>query len=131
MHKLILASAALLVLFATPASASFGLYCEGPDGVTLNVPLGGAAGLSPLGAEIKAAGKVWTTEEGVADTIQIVSAQAASVDNRLYIDFADPNLEGIVAEIRLFWAEEETDPVYGGVLRIAEHGVWPISCGMG
>lgn len=131
MHKLVFATAAILALSAAPASASFGLFCEGSDGVTLSVPLGAGPGLSPLGAEIKAAGKTWTTEEGVADTIQISTAQSASLDNRLYIDFTTPNLEGIVAEIRLFWAEEESDPVYGGVLRVAEHGVWPISCGMG
>ena len=52
------------------------------------------------------------------------------MDNRLYLDFTDENYATIIVEIRLFWAEEETDPVYGGVLRIAEHGVWPISCGM-
>ena len=58
-------------------------------------------------------------------------AQSASLDNRLYLDFADPNYEGVLVEIRLFWAEEETDPIYGGTLRIAGHGAWPISCGMG
>lgn len=129
MRKPILA--ALAVLATTPAFAGEGLFCSGRDGVEIHVPLGAGPGLSALSAEIKAAGKVWTTAEGVADTIQIIPAQSASVDNRLYLDFADPNYEGVVAEIRLFWAEEETDPVYGGVLRIADHGVWPISCGMG
>jgi hypothetical protein len=133
MGKLTLAALAVAIfsLSAAPASASFGLFCEGPDGVTANVPLGAGPGLTPLGAEIKAAGNTWTTEAGVADTIQVISAQSAAVDTRLYLDFADPNYEGIVAEIRLFWAEEESDPVYGGTLRIAGHGVWPISCGMG
>jgi hypothetical protein len=133
MRKLTLAAlaAATLGLSAAPASASFGLFCEGPDGVTANVPLGAGMGLTPLGAEIKAAGTTWTTEAGVAGTIQVVPAQSAALDTRLYLDFADPNYEGVVAQIRLFWAEEESDPVYGGTLRIAGHGVWPISCGMG
>ena len=89
------------------------------------------AGLVPLGATIKAAGKTWTTEEGKAGTTQIWPAQSASSDNRLYLDFTDTDYAAIIVQIRLFWAEEETDPVYGGVLRIAEHGAWPISCGMG
>jgi hypothetical protein len=128
MHKLLLAAA--FVVIAMPAFAGEGLFCSG-DGIDIHVPLGAGPGLSPLSAEIKAAGKVWTTAEGVAGTIQIIPAQSASVDDRLYLDFADPNYEGVVAEIRLFWAEEETDPVLGGTLRIAEHGAWPISCGMG
>lgn len=129
--KLLALVAAILALTAAPASASFGLFCEGPEGITANVPLGGGVGLTPLGAEIKIGDNTWTTEEGVAGTIQIVPAQSASVDSRLYIDFADPNYEGIIAEIRLFWAEEETDPIYGGTLRVAGQGAWPISCGMG
>ena len=92
--------------------------------------MGAGPGLSPLSATIKAAGKTWATGAGKADTIEISPAQYASVDNRLYLDFTDENYAAIIVEIRLFWAEEETDPVYGGVLRIAEHGVWPISCGM-
>ncbi|MEO7223312.1 MAG: hypothetical protein ABIY37_12640 [Devosia sp.] len=130
MNKLLFATA-IVVLSAAPALAGEGLFCSGPDGIDISVPLGAGPGLSPLSAEIKAAGKVWTTAEGVAGTTQIIPAQSASVDNRLYLDFADPNYVGVVVEIRLFWAEEETDPVLGGTLRIAGHGAWPISCGMG
>ena len=129
MHKLILAGA--LALCTTSAMAGEGLFCDGPDGIEIHVPMGAGPGLSPLSAEIKAAGTIWTTAAGVADTIQIIPAQSAGVDNRLYLDFADPSYSGVVAEIRLFWAEEETDPVFGGTLRIADHGAWVISCGMG
>ena len=84
-----------------------------------------------LGAEVKAAGGTWTTEAGVAGTIQIAPAQAAAIGDQFVLDFADPNYEAILIEVRLFWAMEESDPVYGGVLRIAGQGAWPISCGMG
>lgn len=133
MRKLILAGIAGLAFAAAsalPAQASVGLFCHGTY-IDIEIPLGGAAGLNPLSATIRAAGTIWTTEEGVAGATPIVPAQSASVDNRLYLDFSDPNLEGIIVEIRLFWAEEETDPVYGGTLRIAGHGAWAISCGMG
>lgn len=132
MHKLLLAGLAgvFFALSIAPASASFGLFCEG-DGIDVEVPMGGAVGLHPMSAVVKAAGKTWTTEEGLADTILIVPAQSASVDNRLYLDFTDGDYAAMIVEIRLFWAEEETDPVYGGTLRIADHGAWPISCGMG
>jgi hypothetical protein len=129
--KLVAFACAILALSSAPSFAGFGLFCEGPEGISANIPLGGGVGLHPLGAEIKVGTSTWTTEEGVANTIQIIPAQSASVDNRLYLDFADPNYEGVVAEIRLFWAEEETDPIYGGTLRVAGQGAWAISCGMG
>jgi len=131
MNKLILAvlMAAALAISA-PAMASEGLYCQG-EGIEIEIPMGGAVGLNPLGATIKAVGKTWTTAEGKAGAIQFWPAQSAVTDNRLYIDFTDADYAAIIVQIRLFWAEEETDPVYGGVLRIAEHGAWPISCGMG
>ena len=132
MHKLVIAglTATPHALSALPSHAGEGLFCHSDD-IDIQVPMGGAVGLIPLAATIKAAGKTWTTEEGRADTIQIWPAQSASTDNRLYIDFTDADYAAIIVEIRLFWAEEETDPVYGGVIRIADHGVWPISCGMG
>lgn len=124
-------AAALLALSGAPSFASFGLMCSGPDDVTLSIPLGGGAGLTPLGAEIRAADRVWTTEAGVAGTTEIMPAQSAALDSRLYLDFTDPNYEGVVAELRLFWAMEEDDPVYGGTLRLPGHGVWPVSCEVG
>jgi hypothetical protein len=132
MNKLIAAGLAgtILALSAAPASASFGLFCQG-EGIDIEVPMGGAVGLNPLAATIKAGDKVWTTEQSSAATIQIVPVQSAATDNRIYLDFSDPELSAILVQIRLFWAEEETDPVYGGVIRIADYGVKAISCGMG
>ena len=132
MNKLIFAGLAgvLFAASAMSASAGEGLFCQG-KGIEIEVPMGAGPGLYPLSAIIKAAGKTWTTAEGKADTIQIWPAQSASSDNRLYLDFTDNDYVAIIVQIRLFWAEEETDPVYGGVVRIAENGVWPISCGMG
>ena len=132
MNKLMLAGLAGIVFAASAMSASAGegLFCRG-EGIEIEVPMGGGPGLYPLSAIIKAAGKTWSTVEGKADTIHIWPAQSASTDNRLYLDFTDDNYVEMIVQIRLFWAEEETDPVYGGVLRIADHGVWPISCGMG
>lgn len=129
--KLLVLAGVMLALSVAPSFASFGLMCTGPNGIDVSVPLGAGPGLTPLGTEIKAAGNVWTTEAGKAGTIQVTPAQSASLDNRLYLDFSDPNYESVLVEIRLFWAEEETDPIYGGTLRIAGHGAWPISCGMG
>ncbi|RYE08706.1 MAG: hypothetical protein EOP22_12355 [Hyphomicrobiales bacterium] len=129
--KLAALAALVLALSSGPSLASFGLFCEGPDGVSASIPLGGGVGLTPLGAEIQAAGQIWTTEEGVSGTIEIAPGQSAQVGDQLYLDFADPNLEVVIAELRLFWAMENDEPVYGGTLRIPGQGAWPISCGAG
>ena len=120
---------AVLTLSSMSASASSSLFCQG-KGIDIEVEMGGSVVLSPGAITIKAADKIWTTEQISAATIQIVPVQSAAIDNRLYMDFSDPELSAILVQMRLFWAEEETDPVYGGVVRIAGYGVWPISCGM-
>lgn len=131
MLKLIALATTFLALSAAPSLASFGLMCSGPEGVTVSIPLGAGPGLTPLGAEIRAMDKTWTTEAGVAGTIAIMTAQSAALDSRLYLDFTDPNYEGVLAELRLFRAQDEDEPVYGGTLRLAGHGAWPIACQIG
>lgn len=124
-------AAMFVALSSTPSLASFGLMCTGPDGINLSLPLGAGPGVTPLGAELQAVGRVWTTEAGVPGTIEMLPAQSATVGDRLYFDFADTNYEGILVEVRLFRAHEEADPVYGGTLRITGHGAWPIWCEAG
>ena len=121
----------VLALSVTPSSASFGLMCDGGAGITASIPLGGGVGLIPLGAEISADGTTWTTEAGVPGTIEIAPGQSAEIGDALYLDFADPNFESVLAEIRLFRAMEGEEPVYGGTLRIPSHGAWAISCSAG
>lgn len=129
--KLVALAAAFVTLSAAPSLASFGLMCTGPDEVRVSIPLGGGPGLTPLGAEIVVGDKTWTTETGVAGTTEIMAAQSAALDSRLYLDFTDPNYEGLLAEVRLFWTNEADEPVYGGTLRLAGHGAWPIACEVG
>ena len=131
MIKLATLATAFVALSAVPSLASFGLMCSGPDGVDVSIPLGAGPGVSPLSAEIRAAEQVWTTVSGVAGAIEIMPAQAAALDTRLYFDFTDPNFEELVAEVRLFRADTEDEPVYGGPLRLAGHGAWPIACQVG
>jgi hypothetical protein len=47
------------------------------------------------------------------------------------IDLANESYETVVAKIRVFWAEEESDPVYGGILSIIGKGAWAITCSVG
>jgi hypothetical protein len=122
---------ALLALTAGPAVAGEGLFCDGPKGLHVNIPLAAPPGLSPLSAEIKLGDRIWTTAEGVAGATQIMSAQSVRVDDRYYFDFTDPNYEGILVKVRLFRGGEGDEAAIGGTLVIPGTGAWAISCDIG
>lgn len=115
--------------FASAAHAGEGYICEG-EGVTAHFPLGPSVGLSLLGAKIEANGDKFSTEASAGVT-EIAISQAMADGHRIAIDFTNPGHETLVGKIRLFWAEEESDPVYGGILSIIGKGAWAITCSVG
>jgi hypothetical protein len=119
---------ALLAIASSSAFAGAGYMCEG-DGVNIHIPLGASVGLSPLGVTIDANGEVYSTDPGVGTAI--VVSEAMSEGNKVMIDLANESYETVVARIRVFWAEEESDPVYGGILAIVGKGAWAITCSVG
>ena len=125
-----IATLAVLVVGLTPAAyAGEGYMCEG-EGVTAHFPLGASIGLSLLGAEIEAGGEKFATD-AAAGVTPIAVSQAIADGHRIAIDFTNPSYETLVAKVRLFWAEEESDPVYGGTLSIIGKGAWAITCSIG
>jgi hypothetical protein len=120
--------AILMAGLASAATAGEGYICEG-DGVNIHVPLGGSIGLAPLGVVIDAGGEVYATDASLG--APIVVSQAMAEGNKVMIDFTDVDYATLIAKIRIFWAEEESDPVYGGVLSIVGKGAWAITCGVG
>ncbi|MBI4922510.1 MAG: hypothetical protein HY834_12235 [Devosia nanyangense] len=126
--KRLIVSAAFAAL-AAPAMAGGGFMCSG-EGVEAMFPLGGGAGFSLLEAEIRAKGKIWSTVAR-PDVIEIAVSQAFSGNHRIAFDLTDPNMQQVVAEIRLFWTEEESDPVFGGTLKMPGEGAWAIACDAG
>lgn len=126
MKRIVLAAA--FAALSLPALAGEGLMCSG-EGVETHFPMGGGVGFILLGAVIDVNGDVLSTDPAQGTEIRV--SQAFSGNHRLEIDFADPNFEQVVAEVRLFWTEEESDPVYGGTLKIIGKGAWAISCDWG
>jgi hypothetical protein len=126
--RIAILSAAALVATAAPAAASVGLFCTGPAGVTFNAPLGGGVGLSVLAATVEADGRIWTTETALEDPQAIVPAQVFALGDMMLFDFADPNVEANVVEVRLFSTSEG---VIGGTLQVTGVGAWVISCDIG
>lgn len=122
------AAAAALICTASPAAASVGLYCSGPDNVSIDAPLSGAVGLGVLSVTVTAAGKTWTSETSLEDPMAIVPAQSFGDSESMRFDFADPNFERNVVEVRLFNASEGA---IGGTLNIPGFGAWVVSCDIG
>lgn len=120
--------AALLATLPLPALAGEGLMCFG-EGINVHLPMAGGVGFMPLGAVIDVNGTVFSTDP--AQGTEIGVSEAFSGNHRIQIDFADANYENVVAELRLFWTEEESDPVYGGTLKIVGLGAWAVHCGWG
>lgn len=123
--------AGIASLMAAPALAGQGLMCDGPDGLHADVPLGGGPGLSVLSADIRVKGRRWTTDDKVAGATYIVATGAATVDDRMYIDFADASGSAVVVRIRLFRAGIEDMGAVAGLIDIAGERAWPISCDFG
>jgi hypothetical protein len=126
MNRLLLATA--LASLSFPSVAGEGLMCFG-EGINVHLPMAGGIGLSPLGAVIDVNGDVWSTDAAQGTEIRV--SEAFSGNHRIEIDFADPEYQQVVGELRLFWTEEESDPVYGGTLKIVGKGAWAVYCGWG
>ena len=117
-------------LAVTPSLAGFNLMCMAGDSVSAEFPLGGGVGYSIMGATIKVGEKVWSTED-VAGATRITGFQSTRIDDRIYIDLADPNYERVTARVRLFEAFGHDEPVIGGYLEIVDFGAYTVSCDVG
>lgn len=116
-------------LAACPAFATGEIYCEAPDssGAVFGYGFGSVPGLAIISATIHADGKHWSMME-VDGAIPIILAQGAHDNTRTLIDFADPELNTILASVRLMSAAEADDYVTVGTLQIPGVGVFPLVC---
>lgn len=129
MKRIVLA--ALLAVLSLPAVASEAFFCEG-EGVETHFPMAGGVAFAVMeGTTISIDGTVAYSSDTSLGGIQISAAEGFSGNHRIEMDFTDVDYMEVVAEVRLFWTEEESDPVYGGILRIPGRGTWPISCQWG
>lgn len=126
-HALFVSTIAVL-LGVSPAAASVGIFCSGPDGVAFDAALSGGAGLSTMSATVEAAGRTWLSETTRDDPNAIAEVQSFADGETMRFDFADTNYEANVVEVRLFIAGEGA---IGGTLSIVGVGSWVISCDIG
>ncbi|MDF1600101.1 hypothetical protein PZ895_09955 [Mesorhizobium sp. YIM 152430] len=117
----------MMALCAGSAHASGTIACVSDDGASVELTLASLPVLSVAGATIAAGEGGWTTLED-GDGQPVVVGQAARHGDLVVVDFTDPNIERIVAELRLLSATEEHDQVTAGTLRIAGQGAHALTC---
>lgn len=58
----------------------------------------------------------------------VVVGQAFATDQGMRIDFTDPNIEAVVAEVRLISTVEGRHSATAGTLRVPDLGAWALFC---
>ena len=122
-----LALAASLAL-AAPAAASGGFFCQGDEGVSVELATGRLPVLEVLGAYAEAGGKAYSTgrERGVGDPFTV--GQAFADDDVVMVDFVDPNYEAIVVSVRLKFEGDDEDWPLTGTVMFGDVS-YPVRCG--
>lgn len=128
MLRIVAVTTAVALLSVTPATASFGIWCTGPEGVSFDAPLSGGKGLTVMSAKVEAAGRTWSTDAADVDAQPIVPAQSWGGGNFMWFDFSDPNLEDNVVEVRISWSESGD---MEGTLKIINLAAWDVACVLG
>ena len=121
--------AALACALAGPAHATAEISCTGIDDkdVFVSLIVGSVPGLAVVGTLIQTKDHDWTLG-GVAGVTPITLVQAARDGDRIIADYADENVERIVASLRLLNAQEGDDDVTVGTLSLPGIGVFALSC---
>lgn len=129
MRQALALGAVALALGAAPAFATGEVYCEGPEGsdVVFGYGFGRVPGLAVISATIHVGDQSWSIYERDEAT-PIVVAQGVYDSGRTIIDFADANVEAIVASVRLFSASEGEDFVTAGTLSVPGVGAYALVC---
>lgn len=115
---------ALSVLIASPAFATSQIFCTDPNSdVSLTLSFGNV----PVAAVISA---TISTPNGSLSTQMddIIVGQDFFNQDQMLVDFVDPNVENIVAQLRLFSANENMKFALAGTLKVVGVGAFPLVC---
>lgn len=105
------------------AQATSSISCSDGDGNGVDIGLGSVPGLAVISAFVVADG----TQLSIADD-QLSTSQAFADGDSIRIDFTDANLEGVLARVRLFQADEANDYVMAGTLEVVGVGAYAVVC---
>jgi len=122
------ALAAILVFFAfgSAASATASIYCAAGDDAFVSITIGSGAVSSIVGVDIEV-GDVYLST--IADRGEQIALLYSFVDaDSISIDLSDPDIEKIIAQIRLFTAGYDDEQATAGTLFVDGTGVYPLVC---
>jgi len=117
------------IFAATSGLATGGIYCDGisEDSVSAYLTVGRVPGFAVVDTQIVAAGRAWSMSAQDSSE-QIVLVQGAIAGEFIVADFADANVEEVVASLRLVRIESAFGAIASGVLSIPSVGAWPVVC---
>ena len=126
MRSLIFGASLLMV---TPSLATEWVYCgDAANEVSVGVLLGGVEFVNISGITLTANGKEWSSSPAYGPGEPIAVVQTYMGDDQIIVDFADEEHSGVLAQLRVYMAEEGEDYVQGGVLKVAGQGAWVVTC---
>jgi hypothetical protein len=126
MRSLIFAAA---LLSAAPAFATEWVYCgDAKDEASIGLLLGGVDFVSIVGITLTAGDAEWASSDVYGPGKPVAVAQTYIGGSQMVVDLTDEESLEIIAELRVYLAEEGEDFVQGGILRVPGHGAWVVSC---
>jgi hypothetical protein len=128
MHRALLVAATLLAT-AAPAAATEWIHCgDAEETVSIGVLAGFFDFLNISAATLRVGTDEWSSSPTYGPGEPVGMAQGFDDGGQLLIDLSDGDNNEILAELRVFKAEEGTEYVQAGVLRVPGRGVWIVSC---
>ena len=130
MNRILGITALLAGLAAAPAMATEWVSCTTPSGeASFDYLVGTLDVLAIVGLNVSVGEKVWASDVAYGPGDPIVVGQAFETGEMVLVDAMDDNMTAIIAQLRLFKAEEGDAPmVYSGTLKIPGYGAWAVSC---
>lgn len=117
-------AAIAIVACTTPALATSSIDCQSPDGSAgVNLVMGTLPVAAVVAANVFAGDLTMRLARG-----DMMVGQQFAGSQFLWIDFVDPNVEKILVELRLNFADGDNGSAVAGTLRIADHGAYPVIC---
>ncbi len=127
-NKMKRALAVILASFAmvSTASATGSLFCTAGEEASVSITIGSVAVASIVSVDIEIGDVSMSTIPKRGEQISLL--QSFVTDDTISIDLSDPNLERIVAQIRLFTAYEGDKQAIAGTLLVNGTGAYALVC---
>jgi hypothetical protein len=119
-----------LLTVATPASATATMECIGVEDpeVHVTLTLGSVPVLAIVNATIDTPAGSYAMVPQAAGQTEIVVGQGMSTTEGLSVDFADPNLLGILVTLRTMQAYRDRQAAHVGLLVVEDRDVYAVTC---